>query len=151
LVDARDKGARTETKVRDVLRACTGLGWERVPGSGALDPKHGLKADLYVPNANNLYCVEVKGYAEDHITSALLTGKNPQLVQFWEQAVRQGKQVDKLPLLIFKFDRSKIFVAFEDMPNSDAYRWIYFNSEFGCFYVALLEDWLKYEQPKFTT
>jgi hypothetical protein len=151
MVDSRAKGARVETQIRDVLRKCTGLGWERVPGSGALDPKHKLKGDLYVPEKSNIYCVEAKGYADDHISSAMLTGKTPQIVSFWEQAVRQGIQVDKEPLLVFKFDRSKIFVAFKEMPNSDEYRWFYYNSEHGCFYIALLEEWIAHESPKFIT
>lgn len=150
MVDSRAKGARTETVVRDALRKHTGLGWERVPGSGALDPKHQLKADLYVPGRTNLYAVEVKGYAEDHISSALLTGKNPQLIEFWKQSVRQGQQVNKKPLLAFKFDRSKIFVAFLDMPTAN-YRYIFVSVEGQEFYVALLEDWLVNEQPKFVT
>lgn len=151
VVDSRAKGARTETTVRDLLKKHTGLGWERVPGSGALDPKHLLKGDLYVPGHTNLWSVEVKGYAEDHITSALLTGKTPQLIEFWEQTVRQGKQVEKKPLLIFKFDRSKVFVAFSEMPSSDAYRYLYYNHNTHTFYIALLEDWLVNEQPKFIT
>jgi Holliday junction resolvase len=150
MVDSRAKGARTETVVRDALRKHTGLGWERVPGSGALDPKHQLKADLYVPGRTNLYAVEVKGYAEDHISSALLTGKNPQLIEFWKQSVRQGQQVNKKPLLAFKFDRSKIFVAFLDMPTGN-YRNIFISVDGHEFYVALLEDWLVSEQPKFVT
>ena len=151
VVDARAKGARTETTVRDLLRKYTNLVWERVPGSGALDPKHQLKGDLYVPGRTNIFCVEVKGYAEDHLTSAILTGKNPQLIQFWEQAVRQGQQVHKNPLLIFKYDRSKVFVAFEAMPTTQQYRHIYVNCDGHEFFVALLEDWLKYEQPQFVT
>lgn len=151
MVDSRAKGARTETVVRDLLKKLTGLAWERVPGSGALDPKHQLKGDLYVPGRTNLYAVEVKGYAEDHINSSLLTGKNPQLLEFWKQAVRQGHQVNKKPLLIFKFDRSKIFVAFEDLPASMAYRCILCSIEDHDFYIALLEDWIKFDQPQFVT
>lgn len=151
MVDSRAKGARTETVVRDLLRKLTGLSWERVPGSGALDPKHQLKGDLYVPGRTNLYAVEVKGYAEDHINSTLLTGKNPQLLEFWKQAVRQGHQVSKKPLLIFKFDRSKVFVAFEDLPVTMAYRCILVSIEGYDFYVALLEDWVKFDQPQFVT
>ena len=150
MVDSRAKGARTETVVRDALKKHTGLGWERVPGSGALDPKHQLKADLYVPGRTNLYAVEVKGYAEDHISSALLTGKNPQLIEFWKQSVRQGQQVNKKPLLAFKFDRSKIFVAFLEMPTAD-YRYLFVSIDDHEFYIALLEDWLVNEQPKFVT
>lgn len=150
-VDARAKGARTETQVRDTLKKHTGLAWERVPGSGALDPKHGLKADLYVTGRTNLYAVEVKGYAEDHISSVLLTGKSPQLLEFWKQTIRQGQQVNKKPLLIFKFDRSKQFVAFEDMPTTNAYRWMFVQLDDHEFYVALLESWLVCEQPVFVT
>ncbi len=150
VVDSRAKGARTETTVRDLLRKHTGLMWERVPGSGALDPKHKLKGDLYVPDCpNQQYCVEVKGYAEDHISSHLLTGKSPQLVDFWKQSVRQGVQVSRKPLLVFKFDRSKAFVAFAEMPTTNNYRYIYCNVQEHEFYVALLEDWLQHEQPVF--
>ena len=109
---SRNKGARAESDLVKLLRVKTGLQWERVPGSGALDEKHGLKGDCYVPNEKNLFCVEVKHYAEDHLTSKLLTSKTPQLLEWWSQAVRQGKQVSKLPMLFFKFDRSKWFVAF---------------------------------------
>lgn len=151
MVDPRAKGARTETLIRDILRKHTGLQWERVPGSGALDAKHGLKGDLYVINSNNLYCVEAKGYKEDHLTSAVLTSKSPQLLEFWTQAVRQGKQVSKQPLLVFKYDRSKVFVAFSanDWVPNDKYNYMYVQREEHSFFVALLEDWLVHERPKF--
>lgn len=145
---SKDKGTRAEVLVRDELKRITGLKWERTPLSGALDPKHGLKSDLYVPNEKNLYAVEVKHYAEDHLDSRLLTSKDPQLIQFWQQAVRQGKQVNKEPLLIFKFDRSKLFVAFKDFP-SGGYSYIFISVAEHEFYVALLDQWLACEQPKF--
>ena len=148
MVDVRQKGATAETVVRDTLRKATGLKWERVPGSGALDPKHGLKADLYVPGEKNLYAVEVKHYKESHLDYSVLTGKNPQLLEWWEQAERQGRQVDKEPLLIFKHDRSKLFVAFKSMPTAD-YRYMFISALGYEFYCALLDDWLANEQPKF--
>ena len=147
-VDPRAKGARAETLAKDQLKVLTGLQWERVPSSGALDPKHGLKGDLYVPNEKNLYVVEVKHYADDHITSILLTGKNPQFFDWWQQAVRQGIQVEKTPLLIFKFDRSKIFCAFQQNPTNN-YRYIFINALGYKVYVALLDDFVKGELPEF--
>lgn len=148
MVDPRAKGARAETLIRDQLRTLTGLVWERVPSSGALDPKHGLKGDLYVPNEKNLYVVEVKHYAEDHLTSNILTDKSPQLLTWWQQATRQGHQVSKIPLLIFKHDRSKVFAAFEEVPTG-TYRYLYINNSGYEFFVCLLEDWIRHEQPKF--
>lgn len=147
-VDPRAKGARAETVIRDQLRVLTGLTWERVPSSGALDPKHGLKGDLYVPNEKNLYVVEVKHYEEDHLTSAILTGKSPQFFEWWAQAIRQGEQVDKIPLLIFKHNRSKVFCAFEDMPSGD-YRYLFINALGHEVYVSLLDDFVTNEAPKF--
>lgn len=148
MVDPRAKGARGETQVRDMLRKHTGLQWERTPGSGALNEKHGLKGDLYVPNKENLYCVEVKNYQDDHLTSQILTSKDPQLLTWWEQAIRQGIQVSRKPLLIFKFDRSKIFVAYQGVPMGP-YRTIFIDAKGYEFYVALLEDWLTLDKPNF--
>lgn len=148
MVDSRQKGARAETAVRDILRKETGLGWERVPGSGALDAKHNLKGDLYVPNANNIYCVEVKHYADDHLTSKLLTSKTPQIIEWWKQTVRESNQVNKVPLLIYKFDRSKCFVAFTQTPV-EGYDYLSVNVLGHRFHTCELLEWLKYETPKF--
>ena len=148
VVDSRAKGARAETVIRDQLRKLTGLKWERVPGSGALDEKHGLKGDLYVPNEKNLYAVVAKHYAEDHMTSQVLTSKSPQLIAWWSQAIRQGIQVSKKPILIFKHDRSKTFVAYIDMPTTN-YRYFFVNTGEHEFYVSTLEDYIKFEKPKF--
>jgi len=150
MVDSREKGSRAETAVRKLLKQKTGLNWERTPGSGALNEKHKLKGDIYIPDAKNVYCVEVKHYKDDHFNSSLFTGKTPQLIIWWEQAVRQGLQTDRKPLLIFKFDRSKLFVAFQDMPTS-SYRYAFLNIENHEFYIALLEDFLEFENPKFVT
>lgn len=148
MVDVRQKGATAETKARDELRLLTGLKWERVPGSGALDPKHQLKGDLYVPGEKNLYSVEVKHYKDCHIDHSLITGKTPQLIEWWNQAVRQGIQVDKKPLLIFKHDRSKFFCAFLDLPESN-FPFIMISKDGHEFYISLLSDYIKNNNPRF--
>jgi len=149
MVTSNTKGAYGETVIRDKLRTLTGLQFERVPSSGALDPKHGLKGDLYLVGVNNKYAIEVKNYGEDHLTSKVLTSTSPQLLTFWEQTVRQGIQVNKKPLLLFKFDRSKIFAAYEDMPSHE-YSHFFVSAKGYNFYVSLMEDWITHEKPKFT-
>lgn len=148
MVNPVEKGARTELKVRDELRKLSGLPFERTPGSGALDPKHQLKGDLYLVGEKNLYCIEVKGYADCQLTTTLFTAKDPLLLSWWQQTERQGAQVSKKPLLIFKHDRSPLFVGFKEMPN-DEYPYIFINIQSYEFYVALLSDWFKHEKPKF--
>lgn len=145
---SKDKGTRAETLVCTTLRKSTGLNWQRTPLSGALDAKHGLKADLYIPNEHNLYCVEVKHYEADHVNSGILHNKSPQIIDWWEQCVRQADQVSKVPLLIFKHDRSKLFVAFTDLPEAD-YNYLYISRQPHEFYVSLLDDWLEYNKPQF--
>jgi len=147
MVDSREKGARAELKIRDELRELTGLRWERVPASGALDAVHGLKGDLYVPNSNNLFCVECKHYADDQVSSLILTGKNPILMSWWEQAVTQAKKVNKDPLLIFKYDRSKSLVATELTPTHRKHIHIV-HGQYD-FYILVLTDWINIEEPIF--
>lgn len=147
-VNPRAKGVRAETQIRDQLRVLTGLQWERVPSSGALDPKHLLKGDLYVPGEKNLYAVEVKHYAESHIDHLLVSGKNHQLLKWVIQTIRQGKQVDKKPLLIFKHDRSPNYCAFIDIPEFSE-PFIYVSKEGYEFYISLLEDFINNNKPKF--
>lgn len=147
MVDSRQKGATAETKARDELRELTGLKWERVPGSGALDEKHGLKGDLYVPKENNLYCVEVKHYKDDQVSTALFTGKSPTLFEWWDQCKRQATQVEKKPLLIFKHDRSKFFVAYEStVPGINAMKLYIGKYHFN---ISMLTEWVKAEIPEF--
>jgi Holliday junction resolvase len=148
MVDSREKGARAETAAKGLLIKHTNLGWERVPASGALNPKHKLKGDLYIPEKSNVYAVEVKHYKEDHISSKMLTDKQPQIVKWWEQSVRQAEQISKKPLLIFKFDRSKFFVAFLEPKPSTSLKYFKYNNTHK-FYIAKLEEWLEKEKPNF--
>jgi hypothetical protein len=156
LVDSRQKGARAESAAKNILKKYTKLDWQRTPGSGALNVQHKLKGDLYIPDCKNKFCVEVKHYKDDHLTSKILTDKNPQLLKWWEQTDRQAKQVQRDPLLLFKFDRSKWFVAFSwraiekeskfFKAESPDYNVILFQ-EVGEEYIAIakLEDWLENE------
>lgn len=147
MVDSRAKGARNELTVRDKLRSLTGLQFERTPGSGALNEVHQLKGDLYIPNEKNKYAIEVKAYADDHLTSKYITSKVPQIGTWWEQCKRQALQTNKQPLLIFKFDRSRLFVAFEseNPPSFPTYMYLGKDS----IYVMVLEEWVEHCKPNF--
>jgi hypothetical protein len=169
MVDSKQKGARAENAAKDILIKYTKLNWQRIPLSGALDAKHGLKGDLYIPNVNNVFCIEVKHYADDKITSKILTDKESQLQKWWLQTIREADEINKIPLLIFKFDRSKWFVGFNNhaitnsyssqlnMPKT-TYRWLEYNWNVNFkpgilkdapFFIAKLEDWLVKENPEF--
>jgi hypothetical protein len=136
---SKAKGTRAEAAVCKVLSTNTGRNWERIPLSGALDAKHGLKGDVYIPKELMKYCVEVKHYRDDHLSSKLLTSKSPKILEWWEQTLRETRENEvENPLLIFKFDRSKWFCAFLQEPIQE-YRFLYFSEGF---YLAKLEDYL---------
>ena len=67
------------------------------------------------------------------------------MLQFWRQAVREAEVMKKKPLLIFRWNRSKDFVAFDDDLEVPFYIEV---KSFGCeFKVTLLEDWLQVIKP----
>jgi Holliday junction resolvase len=140
MVDSRAKGARGEYLVRDMLREYTGLKFERVPSSGALEY---LKGDLYVPHEKNHYCIEVKNYSESPLNDRMFTAeKTNNLIRWWKKLLMQAENRDQKPLLFFKYNRSKVFVVTEHKPKFCKYMFI---SWLNC-YVLLAEDWLKLEQ-----
>lgn len=145
MVDSRAKGARGEYLVRDLLRDYTGLQFERVPLSGALPY---LKGDLYVPNYNNTFCIEVKNYADSPLSDKIFTQeKTNNLVKWWTKLKHQAKNCNQKPLLFFKYDRSKVFVV-TDMEPRTAKKYLYI-SWLSC-YIILAEEWLEEEKVSFT-
>jgi Holliday junction resolvase len=143
MVDSRDKGSRGEYLVRDLLREHTGLGFERVPLSGALAY---LKGDIYIPNRHNRYCIECKFYEESALNDKILTNKSNNLIKWWAKIVEQATNQKQEPLLLFKYNRSKIFVATQELPtNTNNYLYI---APLLC-YTLLAEEWLTSEKPRF--
>lgn len=142
MVNPRAKGQRGEYTVRDLLRKHSGLGFERVPASGALSY---LKGDLHVPQQPNLFCIEVKNYKESHINDKILTSKTNKIVEWWEKIGEQAADANLEPLLFVKYDRSKVFVVTERKPvKVKNYLYISF---LKC-YIILAEEWLERETIK---
>lgn len=142
MVDSRAKGQRGEYLVRDMLRDATGLQFERVPSSGALSY---LKGDLYVPDAKNLFCIEVKNYEKSPLTDKIFTNKTNYFLQWWDKIVKQAELKLQQPLLFFKYSRSKVFVATTIEPKNCKYMYV---NWLDC-YVLLAEEWLQQEKVEF--
>lgn len=143
MVDSRAKGQRGEYLVRDMLRDASGLQFERVPSSGALSY---LKGDLYIPDANNAFCIEVKNYEKSPLSDKVFTNKTNYLLLWWEKIVKQAELKLQQPLLFFKYSRSKVFVVTNLRPESTKHMYI---SWLDC-YVMLAEEWLENETMEWT-
>lgn len=144
MVDSRAKGARGEYLVRDMLRDFTGLRFERVPASGALEY---LKGDLYVPNEKNRFCIEVKNYADSPLSDKMFTQeKTNNLVTWWTKVSFQAVNGGQEPLLFFKYNRSKVFAVTAIKPEHCLK--YFFISWLNC-YIILADEWLEKERIEF--
>ena len=114
MVDSRAKGQRAEYDIRDILRKHTGLGWERVPGSGGFNESQGLKGDVYLPTPTgkiSAWTIEVKHYLDENFQSNLFRPTESMLEKWLEQTYREAKQMNSKPILIFKKTRGIWLVA----------------------------------------
>lgn len=139
MVNPRQKGKIGENLVKKFLDTNTNYTWDFTPGSGSGI----IKGDLHIKEKNNSFCIEVKNYADSPISDKMLTNKTNDFVQWWTKLVLQSK--NKHPLLFFKYNRSKLFVATSIKPsNVDNY--LDFRG-LDC-YIMLAEDWIGKEEIK---
>lgn len=114
MVDVRAKGAGFETDIRDKLRKVTQRSWERAPASGALNSRYGMKGDIILPattGSMSLYAIECKAYTDDQITGNLLYPSEQVFDGWWTQTLREAKQMNMKPMLVFKKNRGKHMLA----------------------------------------
>lgn len=139
MVNSRAKGKVGEKLVKEFLEANTSHKFEYTPGSGS----GSIKGDLMIPKHRNVFCIEVKNYAESPINDKILTNKTNDFVNWWTKLQKQAG-VQK-PLLFFRYNRSKLFVATSIKPvNVEKYidiPWL------NC-YILLATEWIEKEEIK---
>ena len=135
---SKAKGSAFELKIAKLLTEEFGKEFRRTPLSGALD---WMKGDLIVIDDTAWFpwTIECKHYAEID-WSNLLTAKTSDLHNFWRQTVREAEVMKKRPLLIFRANRSKDYVAYDDYIKVDDY--VEINSFGNRFKISLLDQWI---------
>lgn len=136
---SKAKGSAFEAKIARKFTEAFGKEFKRVPLSGAIEY---LKSDIFVPSDTAWfpYILECKHYKEVK-WNGFLTAKSSDIYKFWEQASNDAVKMDKKPLLVFRWDRSKDFVAYSDQVVVTDYVEV---SAFGQkFRISLLDDWIK--------
>ena len=133
------KGSAYEAKIRDLLTAELKIEFKRMPLSGSLEY---LKGDLWTPHdtAAFPYCIECKHYAELEWNN-FLTSKTTNILDFWTQASKDAVTMGKLPLLIFRWNRSKDFVGYSDY-TIECENYVEIKSFGHHFRISLLTEWL---------
>jgi hypothetical protein len=71
----------------------------------------------------------------------VLTAKTSLILEFWDQTTREAMVMKKNPLLIYKWDRSKIYACWLDNMVTTT-NFVHVKSGNREFYMALLDDWL---------
>ena len=145
MVDSRSKGMRAEYLVRDLLRAQTGLEFQRVPQSGALAY---LKGDIYLPDRQNKYCIEVKHYKNDNITSNLFNVSVSNLEKWWLQAVREAAVMKNEPLLVFRKDRGSWLTATLEPVEAPVELVLTTDAMQDTIYIYLFSIWLEQQSEE---
>lgn len=131
------KGARFEYFVRNMLTEKTGVKWDRVPLSGAGT----MKGDLYCLTNHYYYCFECKSFKDTVIQENLLSAKSNNIFSWWEQTLREAKEMNRKPALVFKKDRGKPIIAVEeDIEGINKFSITAFGMEVVNLY--LFTDWL---------
>ena len=142
------KGSAFEAKVVKILSESLGLDFKRMPLSGAISY---LKSDIWLPSDTAAwpFSVECKHYAElDH--NNFLTAKSTDILSFWEQVSKDAITMKKKPLLIYRWNRSKDFAAYNDF-TIECKSYLEVNSFGHHFRIALLTDWLDAYKKKLQT
>ena len=135
------KGSRFEYKIRDLLTEKTGVKWDRVPLSGGGT----MKGDLYCLRNHYYHCFECKSFKDTVIQENLLTAKSNNIFSWWEQAVREGEEMNRIPALVFKKDRGKPLIAIKE--QIDELPHLYVNTfTLDGVYIYRFEEWLDYKE-----
>ncbi len=133
------KGSVYEAKIAKYLSNELKKDFKRVPLSGSIEY---LKGDIWLPTdtAGWPYTLECKHY-KDIQWNNLLTSRTTDMLSFWRQTVREAETMQKKPLLIFRWNRSKDFAAFDDDLEVPHYVEV---KSFGLrFKVTKLDTWIE--------
>jgi len=118
---SKRRGNTYERRCAKLLTEFTGVGFRRVPTSGAFNKQSAttIREELFYGDCicdrqDFLFCIEVKNQKVFNFQAIL---KNPNTADFtawWYQCVRDSHQAKKLPMLFFKPDNQADFIAVEE-------------------------------------
>lgn len=142
MVNSRQKGKKGEAYVKRFLEEHTPYTFEYTPGSGSGK----IKGDLYIPRFENTFVIEIKNYKESPISDKILTNKSNDFVKWWDKVwsdCYDGVNWGKKPLIFFRYNYSKLFVATSKEPERVNKR---LDIPGMTCYIMLAEDWITKEK-----
>jgi len=123
-MNSKNKGNRWERAVAAWLTEWTGYKFERNrAGSGSWWGNKDAGADITCTDTRHAHrcklSIECKSYKDIRFEHVLLENKGCDIVKFWEQACRDAKRTDKIPILCMRYNsmpkKEFFFVIQSDM------------------------------------
>lgn len=121
-INSRSKGNRNERQAAGLVSKWTKKKFERTPSSGGLNWKAShAKGDItctedgyYFP-----FTIEVKAHRDINFSEILMPEKkNVKILEFWEQAKKEGKEANKIPMVMMRYNGLKKDFFFIIIPTT---------------------------------
>lgn len=108
MANSKKKGNRFELKVAKWFTAWTQYKFGRTPGSGSFHQNRDLTSDISCIDEKHAHrckiSVECKSYKEINFEHVLLGNKHCDILKFWDQASRDAKRGNKIPILCMRYN-----------------------------------------------
>lgn len=109
---ARTKGSNFERKTAKSFGGWWNAEFHRTPGSGSLhwSSSNNVAGDVVTPTeANFPFVIECKDHKDNWTLESVVLNKSD-VKNWWAQVVNDAISVNKVPMLVFKRNRSDIFI-----------------------------------------
>lgn len=108
MANSKKKGSRFELKVSKWFTKWTSFKFGRTPYSGANHQSRDLSSDVMCQDERHAHrckiSVECKNYKEIKFEHILLGNKGGDILKFWEQASKDAKRANKVPILCMRYN-----------------------------------------------
>lgn len=108
MANSKKKGSRFELKVSKWFTKWTSFKFGRTPYSGANHQSRDLSSDIMCQDERHAHrckiSVECKNYKEIKFEHILLGNKGCDILKFWEQASKDAKRANKVPILCMRYN-----------------------------------------------
>lgn len=109
IMNSKNKGNRFERKIARFFTKWTGYKFERNrAGSGAWHSNKDSTSDLTCTDERHAHrckiSIECKNYKEIKFEHLLLGNKGCDILKFWEQASKDAKRANKVPILCMRYN-----------------------------------------------
>lgn len=108
MANSKKKGSRFELRVSKWFTQWTSFKFGRTPYSGANHQSRDLSSDVMCQDERHAHrckiSVECKNYKEIKFEHILLGNKGCDILKFWEQASKDAKRANKVPILCMRYN-----------------------------------------------